>query len=331
LGGVEGSREREERVEPEVREEPRARPPEAPSRERALTTERVRSLQRSAGNAAVGRLLSARAGGRVLARDPEIEATDDEMGQHVVDDLVRANNGTTKSATKGVHYAHNYQALAKKDATAKGFWIEDYWKGYANPTYWNRVGHMSWQLKAGADAAAAIQDWLAGVTIAECASVLVAIELDTIRAAVGDNRFNAMFSSLNQLPEREHLKLNQYWTKSSTAAFMRRTDEAAAAQNGPEEVGKRSVKKGEWYYFYNHPKYLLKHPGGAFQGENSICMDDTIGAQKYSGFGVGVLTEPEMLQEMAKAYNRDRTERDYQKLVEKFAPDKAREIGRAHV
>ena len=29
---------------------------------------------------------------------------------------------------------------------------------------------------------------------------------------------------------------------------------------------------GQWYYFYNHPKYLLKHPGGAWQGENSIYM-----------------------------------------------------------
>src|SRR5689334_25032474 len=111
-----------------------------------------------------------------------------------------------------------------------------------------------------------------------------------MRAAVGDERFNEMFSSLTQQPERGLLTLNKNRATSSTKGFMIDTAEKAASQQGPEEVGRRTVAKGEWYYFYNHPKYLLKHPGGSFQGENCVCMDATPGAQKYSGFGVGILT-----------------------------------------
>ena len=157
--------------------------------------------------------------------------------------------------------------------------------------------------------------------------MLVAIELDTIRAAVGDDRFNAMFSSMkNNKPEKGRLKLSQYWNKSSTHSFMTATTDeeaATAAEEAPEKAGHRSVTKGDWYYFYNHPKYLLKHPAGAWQGLNSICMDDTPGEQTYSGFGVGIVTEPEMLDEMARAYNQPRTERDYEDVVKKFAPDEA--------
>ena len=28
--------------------------------------------------------------------------------------------------------------------------------------------------------------------------------------------------------------------------------------------GARDIEIGDWVYFYNHSKYLLKHPGGAF-------------------------------------------------------------------
>jgi hypothetical protein len=301
--------------------EERARPQPQPA-PRQLSPDAIRSLQRGAGNAAVGRLLAGRPR-RMLQRSPEIDATDAAMGQRVVDDLNKANGPRTSMS--GIHYAHNYKAQAQNgDPYAQWFWKEDYWSGYANPTYWTRVGHMEWRLKPMIDAAHAIKSWLAGLTIAECASTLVAIELDTLRAAVGDARFNQMYGETPfTKPERELLHITQFMGTSSAGAFKTTTDERFFNVFGTETPGNRSVKKGEWYYFCNHPKYLLKHPGGAFQGENSVCMDDTKGAQKWSGFGVGVKTEPEMLDVMAAAYNGARDERDYEVLVTRFAPTEA--------
>jgi hypothetical protein len=112
------------------------------------------------------------------------------------------------------------------------------------------------------------------------------------------------------------LTITQFHNTSSLNGFVN----VAAASSTQEQVGYRSVKKGGWYYFFNHPRYLLKHPDGAFQGENSVCMSATPGAQTYSGFGVGVKTEPEMLAEMARAYNNPRTERDFEVLVRKWDP-----------
>lgn len=306
-------RARRARHAPEI-VEPSHDPAPAPS---ALSADGVRSLQRSAGNAAVARLL----GRRMLQRAPEIEPTEVAMGQKIVDDLNTAN--APRTSASGVHYAHNYQRLAQADPYAKALWKEDYWSGYADPTYFKRVGTMDWELNPMVDAAEAIQKWLAGPTIAECFTVLVAIQLNTIRRAVGDDRFNLMFSKWpGQEPERGLLRIN--WSWGSAANFQSPTAESFwSGWLGPEAPGHRSVKKGERYYFYNHPKYLLKHPGGAFQGENSICMDDTQGQQTYSGFGVGIKTEAQMLDEMALAYNAPRTERDYETLARRFGPSEA--------
>lgn len=268
--------------------------------------------------------------GPAVQRAPEIAATDAAMGQRVVDQVTALNGPRT--ASTGVHYAHNYQANARRYQPAQAataaykpyadFWKEEYWSGYADPTYFDRIGHMSWRLKPLKSAAAAIKSWLAGPTIAECASALVAIETDTLRAAIGDDKFDAKFSEYDLLTGDldRLLTVNQYTSRSSVGAYMGGTDEPLWSAFGLDTPNSRSVEKGEWYYFYNHPQYLLKHPGGAFQGENAICMDATPGSQKWAGFGVPSVSETDMMNTMAAAYNAARTERDFQVLLERHAP-----------
>jgi len=170
-------------------------------------------------------------------------------------------------------------------------------------------------------AADAVKAWLAGPTIAECASVLVAIQLDAMRAAMGDDKFDLQFSTWpDAAATRGLLTITQFVSTSSAAAFVGTTDEPLWASFGLDTPGNRSVIKGEWYYFYNHPKYLLKHPGGAFQGENAICMNDTRGAQTWAGFGVAAVTEAQMMTTMAGAYNAARNERDYEVLLRDHVP-----------
>jgi hypothetical protein len=91
-------------------------------------------------------------------------------------------------------------------------------------------------------------------------------------------------------------------------------DTEGAKSGDPGTIGDRPAKVGEWYYFYNHPKYLLKHPGGAFQGENAIYMGEESGEQIWSGMGVSNVTELVMLTEMMNAYNIPRDEFDEKEL-----------------
>lgn len=266
---------------------------------------------------------------------PEIEATDEAMGQRVVDQVNALNRATT--ADKGVHYPHNYQykaALYKSNPDANKqyesyfrFWNEDYWKGYADPNYFERFASKSWRLKPGVSAAAAIKKWLAGPTIADCGSALVAIETDTLRAAIGDDKFDGLFATFpDKTARRELLVITLSRKTSSVYHYMEETSDEKKASLGKGTVGNRPVEKGEWYGFSNHPRYLLKHPGGAFSGENAICMDATPDKQLWSGFGVGSVSEDGeggMMETMADAYNKDRTERDYQILLEFYEKEQA--------
>jgi hypothetical protein len=185
--------------------------------------------------------------------------------------------------------------------------------GYANPAYFVRIGAMDWVLKPGASASAAIRSWLKGLTIAECFTTLVAIEYDTLRAAIGDEKFDQLFGSPTQavLPDKL-LRIATPPTKLPLDDYMKATEAAVANNEGT--INNRPAKVGEWYYFYNHPKYLLKHPFGEWQGENSVYMGlDEMGNQLWSGLGTvnpsrtsTKVTEDEMLSQMVDAYNGER-------------------------
>src|SRR6185295_17223590 len=78
-----------------------------------------------------------------------------------------------------------------------------------------------------------------------------------------------------------------------------------------EEEKESLLIPGQWYYFYNHPKYLLKHPGGAWQGENSLYMGkNSSGERTWAGMGASNMTEDGMLDEMVSAYNLARDDAD---------------------
>ena len=87
-------------------------------------------------------------------------------------------------------------------------------------------------------------------------------------------------------------------------------------------IGKRPLKVGDWVYIYNHPKYLLKHPGGAWQGENAVYVgDNPAGQQLFSGLGADATEEALLDRDMVEAYNAARNGADYVRLLRRFAPD----------
>ncbi len=241
-------------------------------------------------------------------KKPEIEASETAIGDHIatgMDKKVNAGQG----ADTGIHYAHNY----KHYHPAK--WQEDMWTGYANPDYFEKIGFMDWILKPGKSASAGLKAWFDGLTVAECNSSVVALHIDAFRAAIGDDKFDARHGKAGgdkPTPKNQRLRIKPGTQGTPVGSMMIATDANEASDTG--EIGSRPAKRGEWYYFYNHPKYLLKHPGGAWQGENALCMGEKNGEQLWAGMGASNVTEDEMMDQMVRAYNAERTPRDLEVL-----------------
>ncbi len=239
---------------------------------------------------------------------PEIANTDEALGEHVAKEMNR-NNEDPHEANRGVHYDFNYKASFPDK------WKDEWSQGYADPTYFEHLGFMDWRLKPGKSASAALQSWLHGLTIAECLVAIIAIENDAVRAAIGDQKFDAHYGSTDKkVPQDQRLRIRQGWKGTIAEIAMKDSDEAAANDGG--SFGDRPVEVGDWCYFYNHPKYLLKHPGGAYQGENAVYLGrNDAGAQLFSGMGVSRVVEREMLEKMRDDYDRPRDEWDEQRLA----------------
>jgi hypothetical protein len=253
---------------------------------------------------------------------PEIAATPDAMGGHMVKRMNQLNRQDAADgfglggSDVGVHYAHNYER-----------WYSDRWKEeyryghqgsgkFVQPYEANAF--MTFQLKEGQSASEGIQDWLKGLTIAECLTSVLAIELETVRATVGNKKFDFMFGSSDPAVDKavtdRGSRLMVSPRGSSARAFQQATELANMADRGEaitEEQKDKLLKPGDWYYFYNYSTYLLKHPGGAWQGENALYMGkDDAGQRLWSGFGASNVSDEHMEDQMVSSYNQSRTARD---------------------
>src|SRR6218665_995845 len=200
---------------------------------------------------------------------------------------------------EGVWYAFDYYDNTKWEDDFKNKWKNEWWYGHTDSNKWTKPAYaMTFTVKDKEKASEAIQEWLKGLTIAECYSTSVAIEMDAIRKQIGDQKFDEQYSSFYGPPAKSLLVIsnnpdqNTQWRDVTT--FTRINDES-------------ELMPGDWGYIYNHPKYLLKHPAGVFQGENSIYMGDG----EWSGFGMNPQSLDQMLDAMASSYNQARTARDY--------------------
>lgn len=268
---------------------------------------------------------------------PEIEATPEAMGQHTADEMHKANldpgYGGQYDLHAGIHYSYNYQAECEQSGQAK-LWKDEYRWGYNESGLFRNPketgGFMDFQLKKGASASAGIKAWLKGLTVAECLTSVFAMEYETLRATVGDKKFDQTFGSTNaQEDAAVEASGNRLRIAPSggtpISQFMQATKAAELTGDGKHPDGQLSDKElddnlvpGQWYYFYNHPKYLLKHPGGAWQGENSVYMGrDPQGKRLWAGLGATNKTEETMVDEMVSAYAGQRDAEDERTMKER--------------
>jgi hypothetical protein len=236
---------------------------------------------------------------------PEIPATEEAVGKYIGVCI----NLTTKKRTRtsGLWYAIEYKYSFPND------WDSDYEGGYADDWYWDREKPMHWRLKEGRSASAAVKQWFKGLTIAECFSTAIAVQVNTIRAVLGDARFDELYGSQDvKMPKSKRLEMG---VEGATPLKDLHQSIDLAGRGGVGTMGHRPAKVGEWYYFRNHPMYLLKHPAGIFQGENAFLLEDQPNRpQVWGGFGLAKVTEMSMLGAMANDYNKKRTREDEEAL-----------------
>jgi hypothetical protein len=256
---------------------------------------------------------------------PEIEATDQALGQHMVEGMNKANSGGTFDS--GVHYWYNYKRIC--DRQGADVWKDEWRAGHTRATQFvnphEKGRWMDFELKKGESASKGIKAWLAGATVCECLSAVVAMEIDSLRAAIGDTQFDAMFGSDDPKVDanvrddrRMHIRAGLAGTP--VGDYVKPTSIAQKARRG-EAISEKDLETdlvpGHWYYFYNHPKYLLKHPGGAWQGENALYMGkNAAGERLWAGMGADGKTEDTMIDEMVSAYNQPRNDYDTRVMKE---------------
>jgi hypothetical protein len=249
----------------------------------------------------------------------KIDPTKEELNKKVLEGMATANAGG--DAKRGIHYPFNYKAKYPEEWKALGS-PDD---GHADTTYWSRVAFMHWVRKPGVSASKAMDAWFRGPTIADCASVATASEVNALRAALGDAKFDRLFGGEGKKPiagpdgRRISLEIGQGSGSSVVADLMRATQSATDAG----VPGKRNVQPGEWHYFANHPAYPKKHPTGYWQGENALFKGDDGGVQMWTGFGA-TYNEDGMNKALVDQYNLAPTPDDQAKrkdLYDKHGPN----------
>jgi peptidoglycan hydrolase-like protein with peptidoglycan-binding domain len=259
------------------------------------------------GRETMGRL-DELAGGDVSGR-PEIGHDEQALGEHVVAGMERLNQTGAQGPGKGVWYRDNYFRAHRSDPDHYP-WDDDWWSGYASPEHFERTGELEWALKPGMRASDALRAWLHGTTLADCATAIVAVELDTLRAALGDAEFDRRYGA-----DGQPLVIAQGMGGTPL-------EDAMVSVEVGGGIGNRDLVAGDWVSFYNHPRYLLKHPGGDWQGENAVYTGtDADGCQRFTGLGAAGKSEWDLLATMAAHYSAPRTADDYVMLLDLYVSD----------
>lgn len=234
------------------------------------------------------------------------DAVAQQMGRSNVEEMNALNEGRVSDST-GIWYAHTYEANYPQK------FKEEWRSGMAPSSHFAKEGSYKFALLPGKSAAAGVEAFFRGLTICECLSAIVAIEYKTILKTVGAKKFDDAFGATDKPVQSRMLIEGRISSNNPLRTYLQQTDAARTGNAGTEN--ERPAKEGEWYYVYNHPKYLLKHPGGAYQGENCFYMGrGPDKKQRWRGFGVDNVTEDEMLRVMAGDYNRRRDDNDKRRM-----------------
>jgi hypothetical protein len=219
-------------------------------------------------------------------------------GSTVVKTMNKAN---TPNPGKGLWYWPNYRDECDKHTP--GFtWDEKYRLGFSQTSLLTRTGKpFEWTLVPGAKPSAAVREWTAGLTVADCASVGAASYYTAILEEAGEEKFDRYFAS----DGKHALVIGQ---------FMKRLPLNQLVFEPNRSV---SLEEGDWYYFQNHPMYEKKHPAGLWSGENAVYLGDGM----WGGFGVAPQTQEQLEKTLVARYKDARGADDERELAKMREPN----------
>jgi hypothetical protein len=118
-------------------------------------------------------------------------------------------------------------------------------------------------------------------------SMTFAVEYYSLLKGLGKVKFNALF------PGGVGIEISNKGMSSALVGGAKPLYKVVAVSS------KSEILPGDWVYFKNFKDYLVKHPGGFWQGENAIYMS----GGNYRGFGVSSMKEADLNVELVKQYN----------------------------
>lgn len=186
---------------------------------------------------------------------------------------------------------------------------DEYWSGYANPEYFRKTRHFTFELKEGKSASEAIEVLIRGLSVLDCGNACQLAYYKAILSVIGRERFDTLFCGVPYNLTITQNGLNDLCCPLSLFAGFTKS----AMKCLKETLGHRSLNFGDKCHFSGIEYYPIKHPGGGHaRGWNVVyCYDSPRGEQLFVGQGLRkAKTEHQINRMLLKGYNRERTPRD---------------------
>lgn len=175
---------------------------------------------------------------------------------------------------EGCFYPNTYFRLLKDNHQQQrlDYFIKkgSFYYGYASLKHFTIVAHNHFILKNDVTPCDGLRAIRKGFTFIGCGEICQMAYYEAIKDAVGEAKFNALFSASSKTPLRFH------WDSTQNPLF----------RLFKFRLDPNSFSKGELVSFANTQSYQKKHLIGDAQGYNAICCDPTPGQETFTTLGL---------------------------------------------
>jgi hypothetical protein len=210
---------------------------------------------------------------------------------------------------KGIWYGNYLATLLEKRSTS--LYFED-WTGYLDEDDFEKTGSITFRLKKGRPATAALQKAIDGLSVLDCGNATQLVYYLAISDAVGQKAFDAYVEKSDK-----PLYIATYTKNAPKDSIFFDLMTYVEIPQGSHE-NNRPLKPGQLAYFRNYKDYLNRHPSGDAQGYNTIYLGrNSQGDQQYMAMWNGPpKTEQEIVALLKKRYFQPQDNWDLKRLKE---------------